>query len=620
MHGARSWRSSTQRSDAPSHRRLRRLPATDPTAPIAEALRRAIAQSIGCDVSSTEADPAIRASTNPAFGDFQANFAMPLAKRAGKPPRQLAEAVVTAAAAACEPYAEPLEVAGPGFINIRLRPASLARALEAMDTPSLGVVPSGAGRRVAVDLCGVNVSKEMHVGHLRATIIGDTIARIHGRLGWSVARQNHLGDWGLPIAMVLRHLREQRATIPSLTLADLNRAYRDAQAAAREDPNAAERARQTLVALQSGDADLVRDWKLLIDITMREVYATAVVLGVDLPPESERGESFFSDRLQPTVQAFVDSGIATRDDGALVVRFSDRERPLLIQKSDGAALYATTDLAALRYRVQELGAEKVIYCVDARQRDHFKDVFDAIRLIGWDRLTTGDGRAVHAELVHVPFGSVLGADRKPLKTRSGENVTLRSLLDEACERGRREVRARAADPSSPTHGLGDGELCAIGDAVGIAAVKYADLSSEVTRDYAFDLDRMVAFEGDTGPYLQYATARIAGILARADDGATARSWQSQPFQLDAPEERALALALLRHGSAIEAAAREDAPSRLCHHLSALAVAFNSFYQACPVLKAEPASTKSSRLRLCHLTRRALADGLGLLGITVPERM
>ncbi|MDA1008652.1 MAG: arginine--tRNA ligase [Planctomycetota bacterium] len=618
---------------------------TDPVFPVASALRRAIAQVIGCAVDDAQADPAIRPSTNPKFGDAQANFAMAIAKRMGSNPRSLAEQVVAIASQECAMFAEPLEIAGPGFINIRLKSAALSTALEMLDSPSLGVSDAQGKRSVAVDLCGVNVAKQMHVGHLRATIIGDTIARIYERLGWKTFRQNHLGDWGLPIAMVLANLRRRAVQLDGLTLDDLNTAYRAAQAEGRDDEagltaarsarsgphrileletqhdgasEALADAKKTLLLLQRGDSAIVSDWQKLIDVTMREVYKTAHTLGVHLTEEHNRGESFFRDRLEPTVQAFVDAGIASRDAGALVVRFADRERPLLIQKSDGAALYATTDLAAIRYRVQDLGAERVVYCVDARQRDHFKDAFDAVRLIGWTRLTTHDGRAVEAELVHVPFGSVLGADKKPLKTRSGENFTLKALLDEACARGRREVIARSADAHSPTHAMSVDELNAIGDAVGIAAVKYADLSADVARDYVFDLDHMVTFEGDTGPYLQYAHARIASILEKGAVASTAL--HSAPFSLETAEERALAIALLRHPRAIANAAEEFAPVRICHHLYALAGAFNGFYQACPVLKSEDNALRLSRLRLCDLTRRALVDGLSLLGITAPPRM
>jgi arginyl-tRNA synthetase len=378
---------------------------------------------------------------------------------------------------------------------------------------------------------------------------------------------------------------------------------------------AQEDARATLVRLQSGDAQLVADWQRIIDCTMREVFETAHVLGVHLTDEHSRGESFFREKLGPTVEAFVKAGLGTEDDGAIVVRYSDRERPMLIRKRDGGFLYATTDLAACRFRVQELGSDRVVYVVDARQRDHFKDVFDAVRMIGWTRLPDG----TDAELVHVPFGSVLGPDKKPLKTRSGENFTLKALLDEAIERGTHEVRSRSTDPNAPTAGMSDAELASIGRAVGIAAVKYADLGSDVTRDYVFDLDRMVSFEGDTGPYLQYAHARIAGILGKALDAA-AHSPPRPVISVNEPAERQLALMLLRYPGVVRDVAQHNDPSRLCAYLHQLATTFNGFYQQCPVLKCEDAALRASRLRLCAVSKHVLRDGLGLLGITAPERM
>ena len=294
-----------------------------------------------------------------------------------------------------------------------------------------------------------------------------------------------------------------------------------------------------------------------------------------------------------------------------LLRFPERERPLLIRKRDGAFLYATTDLAAVRFRVQELGAERVVYCVDVRQRDHFIDVFDACRMIGWTRRPDGTDAALH----HAGFGTVLGADKRPLKTRSGENFTLKALLDEAVERGVQEVRRRAQDPQAPTHGMSDAELVRIGRAVGIAAVKYADLSGDISRDYVFDLDRMVSFEGDTGPYLLYAHARICAILSKAGDVDA-----HAPILPEAPEERALALLILRWPSTVEDAARQVEPNRVCAYLHSLAGAFSSFYQACPVLRGDDARVRASRLRLCALTRRVLADGLAVLGIDTPPRM
>ncbi|MSR44222.1 MAG: arginine--tRNA ligase [Phycisphaerales bacterium] len=600
-------------------------------------LRSAIISAIGESAATT--DPAIKTAANPKFGDFQANFAMSLAKSLGKPPREVAQQVIDAAPQSLIDICEPFEIAGPGFVNIRLRAQVIAEALTEMDCPALGISNANRTHTVAVDLCGVNVAKQMHVGHLRATIIGDTIARLFERLGWRVHRQNHLGDWGLPIAMTLAALRRARVDLDRVTLDDLNTAYRNAQAEGRDDEAglAAAHATQvgphrvaeleaqhegaaaaiadahdTLRRLQSGDTIVVADWQKLIDVTMREVYETARMLNVELVPEHNRGESFFRDRLAPTVDAFVHANLATRDAGALVVRFAGRERPLLIQKSDGTSLYATTDLAAARYRLQDLGAELVVYCVDARQRDHFKDVFDAVQLIGWTKRPD----ATHATLVHVPFGAVLGADKRPLKTRSGENFTLKALLDEAIARGRREVHARAAIPDSPTSSMSSAELDAIGQAVGIAAIKYADLSSDVGRDYVFDLDRMVSFEGDTGPYAQYAHARIAGILAKA----AAANAVSGAITIDTPEERALALNLLRYPGAIEDAASQLAPNRIAAFIYELANTFNAFYQACPVLRGVDESTRASRLHLCELTRRVLADALSIMAIAAPSRM
>lgn len=595
---------------------------SSPMAAIESALRRALAAAARSDPDAV--DPQLRPSSNADFGDFQSNGVLALAKQAKLNPREMAQQVAEALLA--DPDAagllEEAAPAGPGFINLRLASAALGSMVEALDTPALGVVPQVRPHAVVVDLCGVNVAKQTHVGHLRATIIGDTLARVFERLGRRVWRENHLGDWGLPIAMTLTRLRREGVDLDRVTLDDLNTAYRAAQG----DPE--EEAKQNLVRLQSGDAELVRDWKKLIDVTMREVFEAARLLGVTLGPEHSRGESFFRERLAGVVEEFVSRGLATEDAGAIVVRFEGRERPLLIRKQDGGFLYATTDLAAVRLRVQELDADRVIYVVDARQRDHFKDVFDAARLIGWDTLPDG----TRAELVHLGFGAVLGTDKKPLKTRSGENVTLMSLLQEAIERGVREVAARAEDPNAPTHGMSATELAEIGRAVGIAAVKYADLGSDVTRDYVFDLDRMVRFDGDTGPYIQYAHARIAGILRKARqeaDGGTGDADERAPMSVDAPRaplqiadpaERRLVLHLLQYPRMLSEVARTLEPNRLCNWLHSLGELFNGFYQACPVLKADDAAVRASRLRLCDLTRRALADGMSLLGIASPARM
>jgi arginyl-tRNA synthetase len=608
-------------------------PPCDPATELDRRFRAAIAA-----VAGAEADPQVRPSGNPKFGDFQMNAAMALAKARGANPRELAAAIL--AAADLSGVATTCEVAGPGFVNITLDPAFVASRLDALAaSDTLGIPPADDPHAVVVDLCGVNVAKQMHVGHLRATIIGDSLARVFERLGRKVWRENHLGDWGLPIAMTLAKLVRDGADFATLTLDDLNRAYRAAQ---REcdlsDLHAAERfhcgphrlaelevaceparaatddSKRTLVRLQSGEPGIVARWERLIEVTMEQVYEAARVLNVKVGRENNRGESFYRDRLAGVVAAFRDAGLARDDQGAVVVPFPDRERPLLVQKSDGGFLYATTDLAAVRFRTYELDGSLVVYVVDARQRDHFKDVFDAARLIGWNR--TADG--AESALVHLGFGAVLGADKKPLKTRSGENFTLKDLLDEACERGTAEVMRRAADPASPTHGLPEAELRATGAAVGIAAVKYADLSGDLTKDYVFDLDRMIAFEGDTGPYLQYAHARIASILAKSGESATAIA--AAAFPLAEPAERALALHLLRYAAMVVDVGRTLETNRVGLYLRTLAELFNAFYQSCPVLKADDAALRLGRLRLCALTRAVLADGLSLYGIVAPDRM
>jgi arginyl-tRNA synthetase len=608
-------------------------PACDPATELDARFRAAIHA-----VAGRDADPAIRASGNAKFGDYQMNAAMALAKELGKNPRDLADAILKATDLAG--VASKCEVAGPGFINITLERAVLESSLASLAASStFGVPPATDPHAVVIDLCGVNVAKQMHVGHLRATIIGDSLARVFERLGRKVWRENHLGDWGLPIAMTLAKLIREKRDFARLTLDDLNAAYRGAQKetatddldAAREfrcgphrlaelelqyEPARAamEDAKKTLIRLQSGDAEIVRLWERLIEVTMEQVYDAARTLHCKLGAENNRGESFFRDRLAGVVDAFAKSGVAKSDRGAMVVPFADRERPLLIQKSDGGFLYATTDLAAVRFRTFELDGDLVVYVVDARQRDHFKDVFDAARLVGWSK--TKDG--TEATLVHLGFGAVLGADKKPLKTRSGENFTLKDLLDEACERGAAEVMRRAADPNAPTHGLAESELRAIGAAVGIAAVKYADLSGDLTKDYVFDLDRMVAFEGDTGPYLQYAHARIASILSKS--GEPAEAIARAPFALAEPAERALALHILRYPQMVLDVGRSLETNRVGLYLRTLAELFNAFYQSCPVLKADDATVRLTRLRLCAVARAVLADGLSLYGIVAPDRM
>ncbi|MCP4757971.1 MAG: arginine--tRNA ligase [Planctomycetes bacterium] len=607
---------------------------TTPYQHLADAFGSAIVAVLGPDFAGS--DPVIRVSTKPEFGDYQCNASMGLAKQTGRKPRELAAELIEVVDVA--DIAEQLEVAGPGFINITLKTSTIATALESMDTPALGVKPNEHPEIVVIDMCGVNVAKQMHVGHLRSTIIGDAFARILTRLGDDVHRENHLGDWGLPVALVLHLLRTRGVDLTTLTLGDLDAAYRDAQALAKadqkgltaaiskqsgphriaelEDQNTGaadirSEAGQTLVALQQGDEDLVRDWNSLISVTTDAMSEALNLLGVQMTKSNNRGESFYRDRLRGVLDWFESQGLCRKDDGAVVVDFDDRERPLLIQKSDGGFLYATTDLAAVRVRTEETGAGRCIYVVDSRQRDHFKDVFDAATLAGWCKNPSGK----HVVLSHTGFGSVLGPDRRPLKTRSGENATLASLLKEAISRGRAEVHSRAEDPNAPTHGLSQVELDAIGQAVGIGAVKYADLANDLVRDYVFDLDRMVAFEGDTGPYLQYAHARIRSVVRRAESFNP-----DAAFLIEQPAERGLSLTMLRWNDVVHAAAESLEPHRIAAYLREVAEDFNGFYQTCPVLKAPTPELRESRLRLADLAGRVLEDGLGLLGIDAPACM
>ena len=608
--------------------------ALDPLQRLITAFQTAIRVVVGDEFRNS--NPAIRPAAKPEHGDYQCNAAMALAKRLGRPPREVAEELC--AAVDLSGIAETPEVAGPGFINIRLLDGVLIDAVSAMDTDDLGVVHDEDAGVVVIDMCGVNVAKQMHVGHLRSTIIGDAFARILTRLGHDVYRENHLGDWGLPIAMVLYVLRRDGRDFSNITLNDLDETYRAVQAVAKadfqglvaakdkrvgphriaelEEQNAGAielrtAAGETLVALQSGQSDLVDNWQSLIDVTLGAMDTALEMLDIKMGPETNRGESFYRNRLGAVLDTFESNNLCVQDDGATIIRFDGRKRPLLIRKTDGGFLYATTDLAACQYRTQETQATRCVYVVDARQKDHFQDVFEAAALAGWN--TTPSGQNV--TFSHTGFGSVLGNDRKPLKTRGGKNVTLASLLHEAISRGCQEVHMRAEDPHAPTHGLRDDELDAIGRAVGIGAVKYADLSNDLVRDYVFDLDRMVAFEGDTGPYLQYAYARIRSIIRKGgDDG------QGAALHITHTEERLLILCLMKWNDVVHGASDNLEPHRIATYLRSLAAAFNAFYQACPVLKASSAELRRSRLRLADLTGRVLADGLDLLGISAPSRM
>ncbi len=617
----------------------------DPAAILRERLTDAILAALaemGVEPPSGGVDPILTPSRQPKLGDFQSNAAMPLSKIAGKNPRELAAAIVKNldVSGVAEPVGEQ-NIAGPGFINLFLSKDALSGALEAMDSKALGIAPASPARTIVVDLCGVNLAKQMHVGHIRSTIIGDAVARIFERMGHTVIRQNHLGDWGLPIAMVtdrvMREANAGRIDLDTLTLDDLDTHYRAAQRACKADvrglavvnkfdlgpkaraeleeqvasaEDALAQAKQTLIKLQSGDPETVAIWERLAQITVDECVRVCARMGVTVLPEHTAGESSYRDELAGIVADLESRGVATESKGALVVELTDVgiAEPLLIRKSDGGFLYATTDLAGIRRRVQKLGADEVVYCVDARQGLHFKQVFEGARKAGY--ATKQDGSV--ARLEHAAFGTILGEDGKPFKTRSGENVKLSALLDEAVERAARAVAERNPD-------LDSAEMLEIARAVGIGAIKYADLSGDRVKDYVFAFDRMLAFEGDTGPYLQYALVRIKSIQRKAREQGIP-DWSDAALRIDTPEEKRLALAVLRYPSIVESAGEALEPHRLCGYLYELAGAFSSFFTACPVLQAETDDLRASRLRLCSLTGKILEDGFSLLGITVLERM
>ncbi len=612
----------------------------DPAETLDARFRAAIASAFP-DLPADAIETHIAANRQPKLGDFQCNAAMPLAKRLGKNPREVASAIVEHLDVSG--VAEPIgadAVAGPGFINIRLLGDALSESLTRMDTDALGVETPEHPMTVVVDLCGVNLAKQMHVGHLRSTVIGDAVARLYERLGHNVVRQNHVGDWGLPIAMVVQKLIEvqQRGRdLGDLSLDELNTLYRAAQAECKAEKAALaliarvgghpkaeaeldlriadanesmERAKQRLVKLQSGDPESVAAWQRVYDITMGACLATCARLHAHVTEDASAGESSYRDELSEVIDDLVRRGIAEEDDGALVVRVDGLKEPCIVRKRDGGYLYATTDMAAIRRRAGTLGGERVVYCVDARQSLHFKQVFGAAHKAGYDR--TPEGKT--AELFHAAFGNVLGEDNKPLKTRSGENVKLADLIDEAIERGSKTVAEKNPD-------LDPAERAPIAEAVAIAALKYADLSTDRIKDYVFSFDRMLAFEGDTGPYLLYALVRTKSIFRKAGDaGVDLTKVGDAPLLLEEPAERALALALLRYPGLLKAAGENHEPNRMCAYLYGLAGAFSSFFDQCPVLKADTEAQKMSRLRLCGLTARVLGDGLTTIGIPTVERM
>ncbi len=551
------------------------------------------------------ADPVLRVSDR---ADYQANGAMALGKQVGRPPHQVAEEVV--AAASLDDVCSEVEVSGPGFINLTLSDAFIAEHVGALSVdPRLGVETTARPERVVIDYSAPNVAKEMHVGHLRSTLIGDALARVLGFLGHDVVRENHIGDWGTPFGMLIEHLLDvggaERAD--SFSVRDLNEFYAAARRQFDDDPDFAERSRRRVVLLQGGDPETLRLWRIFVAESMRHAREVYDLLGVLLTDDDIVGESFYNPLLPVVVDELDAMGLLVEDDGALCVfpeGFENRNGdplPLIVRKSDGGYGYPATDLACVRDRTGRLGATRLVYVVGAEQSLHLRLVFAVGALAGY--LPAAD------DAVHVSFGLVLGTDGKKLASRSGGSERLIDLLSEGVVRAAAALEERSSD-------LPPDRQAAIAHALGVGAVKYADLSTERVRDYVFDWDRMLAFEGDTGPYLQYAHARVRSIFRRA---AVAPPPAGGPPRLDEPAERALALQLVRFPAAVEAVAESYSPSKLCTYLFDLATDFTTFYEACRVL-VDDETVRTSRLGLCDVTARVLELGLSLLGIEAPEQM
>lgn len=585
---------------------------------ISERISLAIDKATGLKASAAIVTPA----TDAKFGDYQSNGAFALAKQLKTNPRQLAEKVV--AALQIDDICLPPEIAGAGFINLRLKPEFVIKnLLDIASDKNLGIEKVQKPQRVVIDFSGPNIAKQMHVGHLRSTILGDAICRMLEMAGHTVIRQNHLGDWGLPIGILMAITEEFKQKAgggetsiykPSLEkLKEIEGLYKEGNKRFETDIAFAKKAKEYTYKLQNHDPVAVTQWEILKKLTLEECYQLYKHLGVNLKDEHTRGESFYTDKLPDVVNELKKQGLAKESDGAICVfpeGFKTKEGeplPFIIQKSDGAFLYATTDLAALRYRVNELKADRIIYVTDARQKLHFEMLFAVAKMASWKKNT---------ELIHITFGSVLGEDGKPLKTRSGENVKLKELLDQAVKRAKAVVEEK--NPELP-----DSEKERIANAVGIGAVKYADYSNNRTSDYIFSFDKMLAMEGNTAPYMQYAYARIQSIIKKAGQKEINVKKEINSIKIPNLAESAeleLAKHLIRYSEALNCATADFKPNFLTSYLYELAQKFSTFYNACPVLDAPP-EIRPSRLLLCKITSQIIRHGLEeLLGIKTIERM
>ncbi|EPY6166001.1 arginine--tRNA ligase [Salmonella enterica subsp. enterica] len=571
-------------------------------------LSEKVSQAMIAAGAPADCEPQVRQSAKVQFGDYQANGMMAVAKKLGMAPRQLAEQVLTHLD--LSGIASKVEIAGPGFINIFLEPAFLAEQVQqALPSERLGV-SQPTRQTIVVDYSAPNVAKEMHVGHLRSTIIGDAAVRTLEFLGHHVIRANHVGDWGTQFGMLIAWLeKQQQENAGDMALADLEGFYRDAKKHYDEDEAFAERARNYVVKLQSGDTYFREMWRKLVDITMTQNQITYDRLNVTLTRDDVMGESLYNPMLPGIVADLKAKGLAVESEGATVVfldEFKNKEGDpmgVIIQKKDGGYLYTTTDIACAKYRYETLHADRVLYYIDSRQHQHLMQAWTIVRKAGY----VPDS----VPLEHHMFGMMLGKDGKPFKTRAGGTVKLADLLDEALERARRLVAEKNPDMSAD-------ELEKLANAVGIGAVKYADLSKNRTTDYIFDWDNMLAFEGNTAPYMQYAYTRVLSVFRKADIDEQALA--SAPVIISEDREAQLAARLLQFEETLTVVAREGTPHVMCAYLYDVAGLFSGFYEHCPILSAENDAVRNSRLKLAQLTAKTLKLGLDTLGIETVERM
>lgn len=582
----------------------------DPLHTIAGPLREALALATG--LPAADIDPVIRPSDR---ADAQANGALPLGKQLGRNPREVAEAAVATGLLAR--FCSSAEVAGPGFVNLTFTPEFLAaQVAEASADTHLGVRPAAVAEIVVVDYSAPNVAKEMHVGHLRTTVIGDALVRMLEFVGHTVIRENHIGDWGTPFGMLIEHLVDEGGTGGAATLEvrDLDGFYKAARAKFDADDAFKERARERVVKLQSReDEETAALWRALVGQSTKHFNELYAKLGILLTDEDLAGESMYQPSMPTVLERLQAVGLLEESDGAKVVwvpGYVNREGeplPLIVRARTGGFNYATSDLACVIDRVERLHATLLVYVIGTPQAQHLQMVWKVAEMAGWLQPP--------ARAVHVNFGNVLGEDRKMLKSRSGDPLKFIDLVDEAVRRGRAAVAERAT-------GLAPDEIDHLGRQIGIGALKYAELSSDRIKDYVFDWDRMLSFDGNTAPYLQYAHARICSIFRKAadDHGIDRASVVGLAPTVATPQERALSLALLQFDAVVHDTLDKFSPHKLCTYLYEMASTFTSFYEACPVLKDGHEATRTSRLALCDLTARVLRQGLGLLGIEAPERM